>query len=276
MQLSPEQQKILEEQKKQCIFCQIIEGKIPTKKVYEDELVIAILDIHPASKGHILMMPKEHYPIMPLIPPETFKHMMSKVRAVEQSVKEAMLCKETTVFVANGGAAGQQSAHFMIHIIPREGGDGLEAFDMKGGEAPEEEVKEVVEKAGPMLNAMLNRNLPALGFTEQSGSGAGGAEAETGAEGAGQESGGTASVPHKISKEQLLQIINSNPQVKQLILEKPEQFKQIVPTHPQLKQLFKDVEIDDIIEEVKKKTKPKEQGKLDLEGSLKDSGQGGH
>jgi histidine triad (HIT) family protein len=258
MQLSPEQQKILEEQKKQCIFCQIIEGKVPTKKVYEDDLVLAILDINPASKGHVLLMPKEHYPIMPLIPTETFKRMVAKTKAVDGCIKDAMLCKETTIFVANGGAAGQQSAHFMLHIIPREGGDGLDSFDIRGKEVPEEEVNEVVEKVGPALNAMLQRNLPALGFTSQSASGVGG----TVPAGMG--------MPQKIDKKQLLQIINSNPQVKHLILEKPDQFKQIVPQHPQLSQLFAEVDIDDIIEEVRKKAKPRQPGKLSLDDTLKE------
>ena len=127
MQLSPEQQQALDEQKAQCIFCQIIDGKIPSKEVFSDDKIIGILDINPASKGHILMMPKEHYPIMPLIPPETFKQLFGKTKAVDECVKKAMLCNQTTVLVANGGAAGQQSAHFMLHIIPREkGGIGAE------------------------------------------------------------------------------------------------------------------------------------------------------
>jgi histidine triad (HIT) family protein len=258
MELTPEQQQALEQQKAQCIFCQIIAGKIPSKKVYEDELVVGIMDINPASKGHVLIMPKEHYPIMPLIPPETFKQLVDKIKDVDGCVKEALLCKETTVFIANGAAAGQQSAHFMAHIIPRESGDGLEMLDVGEKEAPESEVKEVAEKIGPVLNAMLQRNLPALGFTEQKASGPAGPVSPAGV-----------GIPQKVSKEQLLQIINSNPQVKQLILEKPEQFKQIVPQHPQLSQLFKDVDIDEIIEEVKRQAKPKTPGKLSLDDALK-------
>ncbi|NQU79111.1 HIT family protein, partial [Candidatus Woesearchaeota archaeon] len=143
MQLTPEQQQMLEEQKKKCIFCQIIEGNIESKKVYEDDLLIGILDIHPATKGHVLLMPKEHYPIMPLIPQETFQHMFRKMKDVDRCVKEALLCKETTIFIANGAAAGQQSQHFMMHIIPREGGDGLDMLDIQGKDTPEEEIKEV-------------------------------------------------------------------------------------------------------------------------------------
>lgn len=264
MELSPEQQKTLEDQKKQCIFCQIIEGKVPTKKVYEDDLILGILDINPASKGHVLLMPKEHYPIMPLIPPETFKRMVDKIKSVDECVKDATLCKETTVFVANGAAAGQQSAHFMLHIIPREGGDGLEMLDVGHKDAPEKEVKEVIEKVGPMLNAMLQKNLPALGFAKQIGSSTKNTET-------GPTSTSVQGMPQKISKQQLLQIINSNPQIKELIIQKPEQFKQMVPQHPQLNQLFADVDINTIIEEVKKTAKPKKPGKLSLDEALKEN-----
>ena len=61
--MSPEQ--IMELQKQKCPFCQIVAGKIPSKTIYEDDKVLAILDINPIAKGHVLVMPKEHYPIMP-------------------------------------------------------------------------------------------------------------------------------------------------------------------------------------------------------------------
>jgi histidine triad (HIT) family protein len=235
MQISPEQQQAIDQQKAQCIFCQIASGKMPSKKVYEDDLLIGILDINPATKGHVLLMPKEHYPIMPIIPPDTFKHLFDKTKEVDGCVKEALLCKETTILIANGGAAGQQSTHFMLHIIPRESGDGLDMLDVAGKEAPEAEMKEVAEKVGQILQAMLAKNLPALGYG--AGAGTGGAVA-----------GGQA-MPQKVTKEQLLQIIESNPQVKDIIINKPEQFKQMVPQHPQLSQLFQGVDIDEIIED---------------------------
>lgn len=236
MQLSPEQQKQLEEQKKNCIFCQIIEGKIPSKKVYEDKLVIGILDINPASKGHVLFMPKEHYPIMPLIPPETFKHMIDRLKAVDKCVKDATLCKETTIFIANGGAAGQQSTHFMLHIIPRDSGDGLENFDVTGKEASKEDLHEMIEKTGKALSATLARNLAGLGYIKPA---------------ATNQASKEPNMP-QVTKEELLQIINGNPQVKELILKNPDQFKQLVPTHPQLKILFSKFNIDEIIEEVQR------------------------
>ncbi len=251
MELSPEQKKALEEQKEQCIFCKIIKGEIPTKKVYEDDKIIAILDIRPAAKGHVLVMPKEHYPIMPLIPPEDFKYLFSKVREIDGCVKDALLCKETTIFIANGQAAGQQSLHFMLHIIPREGNDGLDFLDIKGKETPEEEIKEVTNKCS-VLEPMLQRNLTILGFTGKN---------ETQEDKTQQE--GRIGIP-KATKEQIMQIIEQNPQIKKIILQSPEQFKQIIPKHQQLKQLFAPFDLDEIIEEVKKRNK--EKGKIDLKG----------
>ena len=60
MELTPEQEEALKQQKAQCIFCQLIEGKMPSKKVYEDNLVVGFLDINPASKGHVAGKIFEH------------------------------------------------------------------------------------------------------------------------------------------------------------------------------------------------------------------------
>ena len=79
--MSPEELK--EFQKKQCIFCQIIEGKVQAKKIYEDEKSIAILDINPANPGHILLLPKEHYSVMPQIPEEEVAHLFMVSKFLE-------------------------------------------------------------------------------------------------------------------------------------------------------------------------------------------------
>ncbi len=253
MELSPEQQKAIDEQKAQCIFCKIIKGEVPSKKVYEDEHILAILDINPATKGHLLVMPKEHYPIMPLIPEDIFKHLFAKARKLDKAVQEALLCHQTTIFIANGGAAGQQSSHFMMHIIPREGSDGL--FEIKRKEAPETEVKEVFEKC-QILNPMLQKNLAILGFIE----GGPGRPDPQGPPGQGEG----APIPQNLTKEQLMEVIDQNPQIKQIILQSPDQFKKLVPQHPQLKQVFGNHDLDEIISMVQGKSKKK--GKVGLEG----------
>ena len=122
-QMSPEELK--EFQKKQCIFCQISSGKIPAKKVYEDNSSFAVLDINPANRGHILLLPKEHYAIMPQIPDEEIKHLGIVAKKLSQAALKSLKAEGTTIFIANGTAAGQRAQHFMIHVIPRVLDDGL-------------------------------------------------------------------------------------------------------------------------------------------------------
>lgn len=121
--MSPEELK--EFQKQQCIFCNIITGKIPSKKVYDDDLCQAILDVNPAAKGHLLLLPKEHYAIMPHIPEKIIGHLFTVSRNLSQIMLKALKVSGTNLFIANGPAAGQRSQHFLIHVIPRLEGDGI-------------------------------------------------------------------------------------------------------------------------------------------------------
>ena len=121
--MSPEELK--EFQKQQCIFCQIIAEKIPSKKVYDDEKSVAILDINPAAQGHILLLPKEHYAIMPQVPEPELKHLSIVSKKLSQAILRGLKVSGTNIFIANGFAAGQKAQHFMIHIIPRKEGDGI-------------------------------------------------------------------------------------------------------------------------------------------------------
>ena len=224
-EISPEQKEALEKQKEQCPFCKIIKGEIPSHKVYEDDLIIAVLDINPATKGHILVMPKEHYPIMPLIPPETFEHLFAKTKHLSQCLKEGMLVFGDTIFIANGYAAGQQSNHFMLHIIPRDEGDGLSNFEFKKGEIDSAKFDEAFK--------MLSHNLPIM-LRNRSGK-----FAMPGQKGA----------PQAVAygKDEIIKIIEQNPQLKKMILDQPDAFKQQVLMNDQLKQLFEKVDVNEII-----------------------------
>ena len=122
-QMSPEELK--EFQKKQCIFCQIIDGKVQSKKIYEDEKVIALLDINPANPGHTLLLTKEHYSIMPQIPDDELAHVFMVVKSLSNTMLRSIDAHGTNVIVANGIEAGQRAQHFMAHIIPRKENDGV-------------------------------------------------------------------------------------------------------------------------------------------------------
>jgi histidine triad (HIT) family protein len=121
--MSPEELK--EFQKRQCIFCQIIAGKVASKKIYDDDKCIAILDINPANPGHVLLMPKEHYAIMPMIPKEYLGHLAMVSKALSHVLLNSLKAGGTNIFIANGVAAGQRAQHFMLHIIPRKEKDGV-------------------------------------------------------------------------------------------------------------------------------------------------------
>jgi len=150
--MSPEQ--IAELQKQNCFFCQIGSGKAQAKMVYEDELCFAILDINPAIKGHMLLLPKEHYMILPQIPEETIKHLGVIAKKLSRTVLRALGAEGTNIFIANGAIAGQRAPHLIIHIIPRTENDSITAFDL-----PEKDIREEdLLKLQKMLTKKLGMN----------------------------------------------------------------------------------------------------------------------
>ncbi len=151
MNLTPEIKAQLAEQKKQCIFCKLISGEMEAKTVFQDDVTISMIDIHPAIKGHTLFMPKEHYPILPYMPQEEFKHLFGLVPGMCKAVKEGMVTTSVNVFIASGGAAGQQAGHFLMHIFPRETGDGFFNFFWKPKETLEEEKLKTLQHNFPIM-----------------------------------------------------------------------------------------------------------------------------
>jgi len=149
--MSPEELK--EFQKQQCIFCQIISGKVPSKKIYSDDKCIAVMDINPATKGHVLLLPKEHYSIMPQVPDKEIGHLLLVSKYLSQVILKTLKASGTNIFVANGGIAGQRAQHFMVHIIPRKEGDKVMEVEDKLIDANiRTKVKELIE---PKLNTLL-------------------------------------------------------------------------------------------------------------------------
>lgn len=140
-------------QRQNCIFCHICDGEVTSKKIYEDEQCVAILDINPANPGHVLLMPKNHYQISAQIPRDTLAHLATTTKQISHACLRALKVAGTNIFIANGVAAGQRSAHFMIHIIPRKEGDGVTAFDFKGDEFDDEQLADIKSK----LSATLDR-----------------------------------------------------------------------------------------------------------------------
>ncbi|MBW2998176.1 HIT family protein [Candidatus Woesearchaeota archaeon] len=128
MQLTPEIKAQLAEQKKNCPYCLLLKGEIPSSSVYEDKFMNAVMHIDNWRDGHILLLPKEHYPILPLMPAEEFKHIFGKIPRFIKALKKSTLSLGSNVFIANGGPAGQQMPHFCINIIPRDNSDRFDNF----------------------------------------------------------------------------------------------------------------------------------------------------
>ncbi|MFC4619091.1 HIT family protein [Camelliibacillus cellulosilyticus] len=111
-----------------CIFCKIIKGDLPSAKVYEDDNVYAFLDISQVTKGHTLVIPKDHHPNVFELPPETAAKLFSVVPKIAQAVRDAYQPLGLNLLNNNGKIADQSVFHFHLHIIPRYGkGDGYGA-----------------------------------------------------------------------------------------------------------------------------------------------------
>ena len=111
-----------------CIFCRIAKGEIPCAKVYEDENVLAFLDLAPVHPGHTLVIPKEHYRDMLEFPAGMGSAIFAAVQKVAAAVVKATGAQGFNIMQNNGIAAGQTMFHIHWHIIPRFDNDGLEMW----------------------------------------------------------------------------------------------------------------------------------------------------
>ena len=107
------------------IFTKIIDGTIPSIRIYEDELCIVILDIEPVAKGHALVIPKQCWSSVVECPEEVFAHIMKIVQKVDKRLREVLAADATNIVINDGPAAGQEVPHLHVHVIPRYVKDGL-------------------------------------------------------------------------------------------------------------------------------------------------------
>ncbi len=101
------------------VFTKIIEGSIPSTRLYEDELCLAILDIHPMNKGHALVICKECYPTIGDCPDDVLGHLLSVAKLLDAKMRSSIGAEATNILINNGPAAGQEVPHLHIHVIPR-------------------------------------------------------------------------------------------------------------------------------------------------------------
>ncbi len=107
---------------KDCIFCKIINGELPSKTIYEDELIKVIMNIDPATNGHLLVLPQKHFENILDIPEEIVTHSFKIIRdTLYPLLKEKLNCKGLTI--AENNFLGQEIKHFHIHLVPRYDND---------------------------------------------------------------------------------------------------------------------------------------------------------
>ena len=129
--------------KNDCVFCAIAAGEIPSFKVYEDDAVLAYLDINPFTKGHTLVIPKKHSTGLLDTDDAVLAAVVARVRKVAARLKEALPCDGFNILQNNGEAAGQTVKHLHFHIVPRCAGESL-AFESRKGDM--EELKALAER----------------------------------------------------------------------------------------------------------------------------------
>ena len=128
-----------------CIFCKIAAGEIPSATLYEDDDFRVILDIEPASKGHALILPKEHYANLYELDDKLAAKAMVLAKKMVTKLTAILGCDGYNVVQNNGTVAGQTVFHFHMHLIPRYHGDGVK-LGWKQGTLTDEVKEEILTK----------------------------------------------------------------------------------------------------------------------------------
>lgn len=130
-----------------CIFCKIANGEIPSASIYEDEMFNVILDLGPASKGHALIIPKEHFKDICELDEVVAAKVLPLAAKIGIAMKKSLGCAGFNLVQNNGAAAGQTVSHFHVHIIPRyEDGPNIVTWEPRTVSAEElNQVRECIQ-----------------------------------------------------------------------------------------------------------------------------------
>ena len=131
--------------KDDCIFCKIANGEIPSACIYENKEFRVILDVGPATRGHVLILTKGHYDNIFEIDAETAGRLFSLASVVARAMKKTLNCDGMNILQNNGTIAGQTVFHFHLHLIPRYEGDQVKVT-WPQGEISDDEKTELVNK----------------------------------------------------------------------------------------------------------------------------------
>ena len=128
-----------------CIFCELANGRIPTNKIYEDDVCTAFLDISQATYGHCLVVPKQHFDDIFALDEEVGKHLYKVTIMLAKRMKEKLNLQGINILNNNGEVAGQTVKHYHIHLIPRYKNDDL-IIEFKTNKLNDDEFKDLVKK----------------------------------------------------------------------------------------------------------------------------------
>lgn len=136
-----------------CVFCKIICGQLPSCKIYEDGETIAFMDIGPIVKGHVLVVPKHHYPDLLATPPAVLGTLIAVAQKIAGAQKRALQADGINIMQSNGRAAGQVVDHIHFHVIPRFADDGHHWNWKARPYADSKEMQSLADKIGSALKA---------------------------------------------------------------------------------------------------------------------------
>ncbi|MBD3312050.1 HIT domain-containing protein [archaeon] len=133
--------------KEPCVFCKIVAGEVPSYKVYEDDEVLAFLDVNPVNPGHLLVVPKAHYKTITDMPKDLYEEIAEKVWELSLKMQKALDPDGMNIVQNNNEHAGQLVPHYHVHVIPRYSGDSDRYIEeWKTKDLSKEEMKEVQAK----------------------------------------------------------------------------------------------------------------------------------
>lgn len=137
-----------------CIFCKIIDGSIPSIKIYEDDHVYAFMDVAPLTKGHTLLVPKQHVADLFEMPEDVARNLYAAAPKIANAIKSAFNPQGMNTINNNGSFAGQTVFHYHLHFIPRY--DETDGLKVKWETKQSELTQEVLQTVGAQIRENLN------------------------------------------------------------------------------------------------------------------------
>ena len=131
-------------QDENCIFCKIVSGAIPAVRLLQDDAALAFMDVGPLARGHLLLIPREHYLTLDQMPPSLAAAVLKHLPALIRAVQAATGCQGVNVLQNNGRVAHQVVPHVHFHVIPRNAGDEFH-FNWPAGAYPPGEIERLAQ-----------------------------------------------------------------------------------------------------------------------------------